>query len=69
MLCCAFTVGATSPMLLGYAKQHVDLGIGLAALAFVYLAGAVLILFATLRFFPADYRRANPGLSGPPPGT
>ena len=39
MLCCAFTVGATSPVLLGYVKQHISLDVGLSSLAFVYLLG------------------------------
>lgn len=57
MLCCAFTVGATSPVLLGYVKQHVNLGFGLSALAFVYLIGGALILLATRTHFPKDYIR------------
>jgi len=55
MLSCAFTVGATSPVLLGYVKQHVNLSIGLSSLAFVYLAGGALILVATKLCFPKDY--------------
>ncbi len=55
MLCCAFTVGATSPVLLGYVKQHISLDIGLSSLAFVYLFGGALILVATKTFFAKDY--------------
>jgi MFS family permease len=55
MLCCAFTVGATSPVLLGYVKQHINLSIGLSSLAFVYLLGGALILVATKLCFPKDY--------------
>lgn len=55
MLCCAFTVGATSPVLLGYVKQHINLSIGLSSLAFVYLVGGALILVATKVFFAKDY--------------
>ncbi len=55
MLCCAFTVGATSPVLLGYVKQHISLDIGLSSLAFVYLAGGALILAATKLYFAKDY--------------
>jgi MFS family permease len=55
MLCCAFTVGATSPVLLGYVKQHMNLDIGLSSLAFVYLIGGALILVATKVFFAKDY--------------
>lgn len=57
MLCCAFTVGATSPVLLGYVKQHIGLDIGLSSLAFVYLAGGALILIATKMCFTKDYVR------------
>lgn len=57
MLCCAFTVGATSPVLLGYVKQHISLGAGLASLAFVYLAGAALVYVATRTCFPKDFVR------------
>lgn len=55
MLCCAFTVGATSPVLLGYVKQHISLDIGLSSLAFVYLAGGALVLIATKTCFAKDY--------------
>ena len=55
MLCCAFTVGAISPVLLGYVKQHISLDIGLSSLAFVYLLGAALIFIATKMFFGKDY--------------
>ncbi len=55
MLCCAFTVGATSPVLLGYVKQHISLDVGLSSLAFIYLIGGALILFATKKYFAKDY--------------
>lgn len=55
MLSCAFTVGATSPMLLGYVKQHVNLGVGLSSLAFVYLFSAAVIFAALKMFFARDY--------------
>ncbi len=55
MLSCAFTVGATSPVLLGYVKEHVNLSIGLSSLGVVYLLGAVLIFAATKLFFAKDY--------------
>lgn len=59
MLSCAFIVGATSPVLLGYVKQHVNLSIGLSSLGAVYLVGAVLIFAATKLFFRKDYYREN----------
>lgn len=55
MLSCAFTVGATSPMLLGYVKQHVNLSIGLSCLAFVYLFSAAVIFIALRKYFARDY--------------
>ncbi len=57
MLCCAFTVGATSPVLLGWVKQHINLSIGLSSLAFVYLLGGALIFIATKVFFAKDYHQ------------
>jgi sugar phosphate permease len=55
MLSCAFTVGATSPVLLGYVKQHINLGIGLSYLAFVYLFSAAVIFVALRVFFAKDF--------------
>lgn len=54
MLSCAFTVGATSPILLGYMKQHIDLGVGLSCLAFVYVFSAAVIFVALRKFFGCD---------------
>lgn len=55
MLSCAFTVGATSPILLGYMKQHVNLGLGLSCLALVYLFSAAMIFIALRKFFLKDF--------------
>jgi MFS family permease len=55
MVCGGFTVGATSPLLLGYIKQHVNLGIGLSCLAFVYLFAAAAIFIAMKMFLARDY--------------
>lgn len=57
MLSCAFTVGATSPLLLGYVKQHVNLGAGLSSLAFAHLFSAAVIFAALKVFFARDYIR------------
>ena len=59
MLACAFTAGATSPVLLGYVKQHINLSIGLASLAFVYVLGAVLVFVATKTCFAKDCVNEN----------
>ncbi len=61
MLSCAFTVGATSPVLLGYVKQRISLDLGLSSLAFVYLLGAVLIFLAMKTCFTRDFREEIPG--------
>jgi MFS family permease len=55
MLSCAFSVGATSPILLGYVKQRVDLSIGLSSLAYVYVFSAVMIIVAHQWCFKKDY--------------
>ncbi len=60
MLSCAFTVGATSPMLLGYVKQHIDLGVGLSWLAIVYALGAVILFIALRKYFLRDYVDEDP---------
>jgi len=59
MLACAFTVGATSPVLLGYVKERVGLDIGLSSMGFVYLLGAALIFVAVKTCFTRDYLREN----------
>jgi MFS family permease len=59
MLAFAFVVGASAPVILGYIKQHADLGQGLSALAFVYLFGAAVLFAATKLTFPRDYLGAG----------
>jgi MFS family permease len=65
MLSCAFTVGATSPMLLGYVKQHVNLSIGLSSLAVVYLFSSLMVFIALRLFFAKDYHRERAYFKGP----
>lgn len=55
MLACAFTMGATSPVLLGYVKQHLDLSVGLSSLALVYLLASASVFVALKFFFKRDY--------------
>jgi fucose permease len=55
MLFCAFSVGATSPVLLGLVKQRVGLSVGLSALALAYLFASVVIFAARVLFFASDY--------------
>jgi len=60
MLSCAFAVGATAPLVLGYVKQHVNLSIGLSSLAFVYLFASAAVFVALRLFFAKDYLRETP---------
>lgn len=55
MLCCAFSMGAAAPVLLGFVKGAVSLGAGLSSLAFVYLFAAAMIFIALKLFFARDY--------------
>jgi MFS family permease len=54
MVCCAFFIGSTSPILLGYFKAKIDLGFGLSALSLMYFLGACLLFFARWRYFERD---------------
>ncbi|MBX7122264.1 MAG: MFS transporter [Opitutaceae bacterium] len=60
MLSCAFTVGATSPTLLGYAKQYINLDIGISWLAVVYALCAVTLFVALRKYFLRDYVEEEP---------
>ncbi len=55
MLFFAFSMGATSSVLLGFVKQAADLSVGLSALSIVYVLSAGLIFAALLLFFKHDY--------------
>jgi MFS family permease len=55
MLFCAFSVGATSPVLLGLVKQRVGLSLGLSTLALAYLLASLMIFAALRLFFTTDY--------------
>lgn len=57
MLSFAFTMGATSPLLLGYLKQHIGLSVGLSWLGAVYVFGATVIFIALKTCFARDYVR------------
>jgi MFS family permease len=61
MVSVGFIVGATSPLLLGYIKQHVGLGIGLSCLSFIYLFAAAALFIALKVFLVRDYA-AEPAL-------
>jgi len=55
MIACGLAISSTSPIVLGYIKEHVDLGTGLSWLAFSYLFSAVILFVAVKAFFPRDY--------------
>ncbi|WP_425396487.1 MFS transporter [Aeoliella sp.] len=57
MLSIAFVVGSVSPLLLGMIEQDIGLGTGIAALAAVYVASAVVILIARYVTFDKDLLR------------
>lgn len=61
MICCAFFIGSTSPMILGYMKQQVNLGLGISALALMYFLGGVCLFVARFRFFAQDRAKAQDG--------
>ena len=54
MLCGAFLVGATSPLVLGLMKQPLGLRAGLIVLAVVYLASGLVVAVAHTVFFHRD---------------
>ncbi len=51
MLSCAFVFGSTSPVVLGFMKDHFPSSAGIASLAAFYLVGAVLIAVARRRSY------------------
>jgi MFS family permease len=55
MISCGLAISSTSPMLLGYIKEHASLGAGLSCLALSYLFSAAVLFLAIKAFFPRDY--------------
>ena len=55
MLSVAFIIGSLSPVILGWIKEAVDLGVGIALLGFVYSLSAIIIIIATKSSFQKDY--------------
>jgi MFS family permease len=55
MLFCSFSMGATSPVLLGVVKQRVGLSVGLSSMSVAYLCSSALIFVALWLFFARDY--------------
>lgn len=58
MLCFAFIIGSTSPMVLGWIRDHFGMGYGIASLSGFYLLGGVIILFGRNLFFKRDYEES-----------
>jgi sugar phosphate permease len=54
MVCCAFFIGSTSPVILGYYKEKIDLGLGISGLGAMYFIGACLLFYARWRHFQRD---------------
>lgn len=54
ILCLAFVFGAIAPVVLGWVKDHFSMSAGLAALSAFFIAGALVILVARLRFLERD---------------
>lgn len=54
MICAAFIIGSTSPMILGYLKEHIDLSFGLSSLSAIHVLGALLVLVARIWFYAKD---------------
>jgi MFS family permease len=59
MLAFAFTIGSFAPVLLGWIKTVSGLSVGLSALSYFYLIGAVLIFIAIKYSFDNDYYEEN----------
>lgn len=55
MLSLAYVIGASSPVLLGWLKQRVDLSTGIAGLSLVYLTSSLLVFIALRWCFEKDY--------------
>lgn len=60
MLAFAFIIGSAAPVILGWMKSRMGLGVGLSSLGFVYLLSAALVFIALKFFFPRDYHAAEP---------
>ena len=59
MLAFAFLIGSASPLLLGWARDHVDLDTGITLLAAVYLVSSILIFIARQWTFHRDEITVN----------
>jgi MFS family permease len=60
MLSFAFLIGAAAPVVLGWMKPRLGLGVGLSSLGVVYLLSAALVFVALKFFFHRDYQAEQP---------
>jgi len=63
MLAFAFIIGSAAPVILGWMKSRMGLGVGLSSLGFVYLLSAALVFIALKFFFHRDYHAEQPNAS------
>jgi MFS family permease len=63
MLAFAFIIGSAAPVILGWMKSRMGLGVGLSSLGFVYLLSAALVFIALKFFFHRDYHADRSALS------
>ncbi len=59
MLCFAFIIGSTSPVVLGWLRDEFSSGYAIASLAFFYVASALVIFAARMLFFDRDYEHQS----------
>ena len=59
MLCFAFIIGSTSPMVLGWMRDNFGMGYGIASLSGFYIIGGLIILCARNFFFARDRVETN----------
>ena len=59
MLCFAFIIGSTSPVVLGWIRDNFGMSYGIASLSAFYIAGGLIILCARNFFFARDCVETN----------
>ncbi len=59
MLCFAFIIGSTSPVVLGWIRDNFGMSYGIASLSAFYLAGGLIILIGRNFFFAKDCEDIN----------
>lgn len=59
MLCFAFIIGSSAPMVLGWIRDNFGMNYGIASLSAFYLAGGVIILLGRNLFFNRDFEEVK----------